>query len=283
MPPKAATGKTYSTDVMAAVLYVTGTTSLSMKHYEMMSSLDGTKTASAFQHDFRSVLAKAKELQARAKRGEKFEPVQPSTKRGNNKAFLSSAASILLILPSNLLFCIFLPKYPSSSPSKPTPPSSHIMGKAADSATSGQKTISVDCVAVLLMALGRTSISKEQLDMMSALDGTRTPSSFEHQFRPIIAQAKELKKRVEEGEKFTPVVAQKRGATALATSNKRKRDDIDDTPTKRAQPAPKPRANKAQPEHATASTSQPDNGEDELPDDMEAFIKSEKFWEEQYR
>lgn len=89
------------------------------------------------------------------------------------------------------------------------------MGTAADSTTGGQKMISVDCVAVLLMALGRTSISKELLNMMSALDGTRTASSFEHQFRPIIARSKELKKRVDDGEKFAPVVAQKRGVPCL--------------------------------------------------------------------
>lgn len=88
MPPKAAAGgegkagKMYSADVVAAVLYATGTTSLSMKHYELMSSLDEVKTASAFQHDFRAVIAKAKELKARADSGEQFEPVQPSAKRG---------------------------------------------------------------------------------------------------------------------------------------------------------------------------------------------------------
>lgn len=75
--------------------------------------------------------------------------------------------------------------------------------------------ISVDTVAVLLMAFDRTSISKEQFDIMSALDGTRTSSSFEHQFRPIIAKAKELKKRVQDGETFEPVTAQKRGVQRL--------------------------------------------------------------------
>lgn len=87
MPPKTApndgkTGKTYSADVVAAVLMATGTTSLSMKHYEIISSLDGIKTASAFQHDFRAVLAKAKELKTRIDKGEVFEPVAPTTKRG---------------------------------------------------------------------------------------------------------------------------------------------------------------------------------------------------------
>lgn len=85
------------------------------------------------------------------------------------------------------------------------------MGKTTDSPAAGQKTISADVVSVLLMALGNTTITKDQLNMMSAIDGTRTASSFEHQFRSIIAKAKELKKRVEDGEVFTAVAGQKRG------------------------------------------------------------------------
>ena len=85
MPPKAAAekaGKVFTADVVAAVLCSTGTTSLSNKNYEMMSALDGVKTASGFQHDFRSVLAKAKELKARLESGEEFDPVPPGSKRG---------------------------------------------------------------------------------------------------------------------------------------------------------------------------------------------------------
>jgi hypothetical protein len=75
-----------------------------------------------------------------------------------------------------------------------------------------QKMVPADCVSVLLMALGTTSISKAQYEMMSALDGTRTASSFEHQFRTITARAKELKARADQGEKFEPVApASKRG------------------------------------------------------------------------
>jgi hypothetical protein len=87
------------------------------------------------------------------------------------------------------------------------------MGKAATESTSTQKMVPADCVSVLLMALGSTTISKSQYDMMSALDGTRTASSFEHQFRSITAKAKDLKARVDNGEKFEPVrPANKRGA-----------------------------------------------------------------------
>jgi tryptophanase len=74
--------KMYSADVVAAVLTASGTTSLSMKQYELMSAMDGTRTASSFQHAFRAVLAKAKDLKTRVDNGEVFEPVQPTMKRG---------------------------------------------------------------------------------------------------------------------------------------------------------------------------------------------------------
>ena len=70
--------------------------------------------------------------------------------------------------------------------------------------------VPADCVSVLLMALGNTSISMKQYDMMSALDGTRTASSFQHQFRSILQKAKELKTRQEAGEEFIPVEASKK-------------------------------------------------------------------------
>jgi hypothetical protein len=81
------------------------------------------------------------------------------------------------------------------------------MAKAT--ADSGQKMIPADCVAVLLMS--HPSVAKDTYEMMSAVDGTRTASSFEHQFRSIIARAKELKKRVDDGETFSAVTAHKRG------------------------------------------------------------------------
>ncbi|KAG9201602.1 hypothetical protein G6514_005609 [Epicoccum nigrum] len=85
MPPKATTDnksiKAYSADAVAALLVATGTTSLSMKNYELMSALDGVKTATAFQHDFRAIIFKAKELKTRIDNGEEFETVQPTAKR----------------------------------------------------------------------------------------------------------------------------------------------------------------------------------------------------------
>lgn len=104
------------------------------------------------------------------------------------------------------------------------------MAKAgADNSTAGQKMVPADCVSVLLMAIGNTSISKAQYNMMSALDGSRTASSFEHQFRSITSKAKELKTRVDNGEVFEPVLAiSKRGElehflaySTLSTDNSR--------------------------------------------------------------
>ncbi|KAF1951266.1 hypothetical protein CC80DRAFT_553646 [Byssothecium circinans] len=64
----------------------------------------------------------------------------------------------------------------------------------------------------------RTSISEAQYEMMSALDGTRITSSFEHQFHSITAKAKYLKTRVDSGETFVPVApAKKRGLLAERT------------------------------------------------------------------
>lgn len=71
-----------------------------------------------------------------------------------------------------------------------------------------------DCVSVLLMALDKTTISKAQYELMSALDRNRTASSFEHQFHSITAKAKDLKSRIDSGEKFDAVPpASKRGVS----------------------------------------------------------------------
>ncbi|KAL5379736.1 hypothetical protein DPSP01_008208 [Paraphaeosphaeria sporulosa] len=59
-----------------------GSTSISKAQYNIMSSLDGTRTASSFEHSFRSIIKKAKELQARVDAGETFEAVAPAKKRG---------------------------------------------------------------------------------------------------------------------------------------------------------------------------------------------------------
>lgn len=81
MPKAAADTQMFSADVVAACLMASGVTSLSNKHYELMSALDGTRTASSFQHTFRAVLAKSKELKTRIDAGETFTPVPPGNKR----------------------------------------------------------------------------------------------------------------------------------------------------------------------------------------------------------
>ncbi len=165
------------------------------------------------------------------------------------------------------------------------------MAKAAESA-SGQKMFSADCVSVLLMALGNTTISRAQLDMMSALDGTRTASSFEHQFRPVIAKAKELKLRADAGEKFAPVQPNKKRSTyglyhdAFAMLTACKTDDKvtpastpkrksaasqEDKPPKKAKTTPKKRDTPTEELDGMS-----DNG---FPQDADEFIKREQDWE----
>ena len=46
----------------------------------MMSALDGARSANAFQHQFRAVLSRAKELKAHAEKGEKIEPAAPKAR-----------------------------------------------------------------------------------------------------------------------------------------------------------------------------------------------------------
>ena len=74
--------KMFSADIVAALLMSTGTTSITTKSLDLMSALDGVKTRDALQHDFRSVIAKSKELKARVDSGEVFEPVKSAKKRG---------------------------------------------------------------------------------------------------------------------------------------------------------------------------------------------------------
>ncbi|KAF2636389.1 hypothetical protein P280DRAFT_409842 [Massarina eburnea CBS 473.64] len=71
-------------------------------------------------------------------------------------------------------------------------------------------------VAVLLMALGNTSISTAQYGMMSALDGEKTASSFQHQFRSVLKKAKELKARADDGETFAAVAPDKKRGLFLS-------------------------------------------------------------------
>ncbi|KAH7379241.1 hypothetical protein DE146DRAFT_308827 [Phaeosphaeria sp. MPI-PUGE-AT-0046c] len=151
------------------------------------------------------------------------------------------------------------------------------MAKAnPDSNNSGQKMVPADCVSVLLMAVGNTSISKAQYNMMSALDGTRTASSFEHQFRSITSKAKELKTRADNGEVFEPVQpGNKRGLMSAypATPKKRKVMDTESegTTSKKRTPSKKAAA-------SVSPTASLGGGTDSLPLDIDEFIRREKEW-----
>ena len=98
------------------------------------------------------------------------------------------------------------------------------MAKGAEEAAGpkgGQKTFTAEIVAVLLLAVkgsGTTpSISKQQYEMMSVLDGTRTADSFQHQLRAVTAKARELQARLDGGEKFEAVKAVKKRGIYSAT------------------------------------------------------------------
>lgn len=72
----------FSFDIVAALLLIMrerGIT-ISRTHYELMSALDGNRTADAFQHQFRAVLARAKVLHEQREQGVEFEAVKPVSK-----------------------------------------------------------------------------------------------------------------------------------------------------------------------------------------------------------
>ena len=71
MPPKAAAeaNKTFSAEVLALILAASGTT-IGGKDYHIMAKLDETKTASGWEHTFRPIKARAKELKAKIDAGE---------------------------------------------------------------------------------------------------------------------------------------------------------------------------------------------------------------------
>ena len=69
MAPKDAAGQTFDFDTIAVVLYAMqdGGIVLGSKHFELMSAIDPKgRTKSSFEHQFRAVKARAKELQAQA-------------------------------------------------------------------------------------------------------------------------------------------------------------------------------------------------------------------------
>ena len=84
------------------------------------------------------------------------------------------------------------------------------MAKATADTAKGVKLFSADIVAAILASTGTTSLSKETYELMSSVDGTKTVDSLQHSFREVMAQAKDLKKRMIDGEVFVPILPKKK-------------------------------------------------------------------------
>lgn len=100
-----------------------------------------------------------------------------------------------------------------------------------------------DCLSAFMALNGITSLTKAHLELMSHLDGTRTTDGYQHLLRSVVAKAKELKQRIDEGEKFEPVPpgAKKSGANTPKTPRKRPAESSQamESPSKKAKTAPK--------------------------------------------
>ncbi|KAH9828030.1 hypothetical protein Tdes44962_MAKER02580 [Teratosphaeria destructans] len=70
-------------------------------------------------------------------------------------------------------------------------------------------SFSFDTVAVLVAVLNQkgVSIGMKEFKMMSALDGERGASSFDHQFRAVKKRANELKAQLGDGAQASPAKA----------------------------------------------------------------------------
>lgn len=82
-------------ETMAVVLYcvVESGVTLGDKHYQMMSALDGKRSASAYQHQFRKVEAHAKGLQQQAASSSSVgTPVKGKAKGGSKTATPATSA-----------------------------------------------------------------------------------------------------------------------------------------------------------------------------------------------
>ena len=87
IPADMAKTQQFDFETMAVVLYAMAESgvSLGMKHYEMMSAVDGTRGKDSFNHQFRKVKARAKELQEQAKDGGVGTPVKKTKANGGGK------------------------------------------------------------------------------------------------------------------------------------------------------------------------------------------------------
>ncbi|KXS97157.1 hypothetical protein AC578_3063 [Pseudocercospora eumusae] len=83
--------QTFTFETMAVVLYCVLESGITLgdKHYQLMSALDGHRSANAFNHQFRKVKARAKELKQRAgggkKRGRKDVQVEEGVGGGDDE------------------------------------------------------------------------------------------------------------------------------------------------------------------------------------------------------
>lgn len=69
------------------------------------------------------------------------------------------------------------------------------MGRTPASPSKTPQTFSFEVVAVLLTKVRETGIGMSSLyERMAAVDGQRTASSFEHQFRAVMKRAEELRR-----------------------------------------------------------------------------------------
>ena len=91
---------------------------------------------------------------------------------------------------------------------------------------SKEKPVEFETVAVLVLAMMETNtiLSMKHYDIMASVDGERTASSFDHQFRKIKARAKELQGQIKNGDIATPTKNAKTGSKSAtpATGEKKK-------------------------------------------------------------
>lgn len=95
MPPKAApdlSSKTFSGEVLATILAASNTI-IGGKHYEVMAKLDSSKTASSWEHTFRPIKARAKEITTMMEKGELGGTATPAKKSATEKAAKTPATS----------------------------------------------------------------------------------------------------------------------------------------------------------------------------------------------
>lgn len=99
MAPKDKTDNVFTfheVSCLMAAMTAKGVT-LGAKHYELMASLDGKRTASGFEHKFRAVKARGKELASELPEG----PGTPSAQKSSKKSTPASRkrGSKLLFFP----------------------------------------------------------------------------------------------------------------------------------------------------------------------------------------